>query len=697
MTIKIMMQKEKYCVKIPVFQSLFLFLWLLSGVNGNLFAQNSLDSLVEYTPKWIREGFAVAGPTWEPWMFMMRRNNSNMDEHNYTWWQKDLYDEQLSEEFIKSLKESGATVYHLGFYKGFGFKAEKDNMDKMAKAAAIAHKYGLKVATYIQWSTLCYETFFTEVPEAKTDLWYQVDVNGKPLLPYGDRAPFRYTPCFSNDKYMNYLKEKVVRYALETVKTDFIHFDNFAFMPALSADHNPTTIAVFRKYITDKYSPAKRIERFGFDDVSNILPPSWVIPPKMPVIDDPVIQEWIDFRCWILEKRLEECAGFARKLNKEVVIEVNCGGLIGNDRAWEIGINHPGVMKYTNVIWAEDKSYPRWEDGVAIGKFRSFKLGRTTNNFILTYVKQPQDFAEDLALNRSIGYLGEGIPSGLGKKYLDFWLSNKKLYVNMHGAEKVATFRSYPSMAYNSYETQIVANMAEQVLQQRQIPFDIIFDQQIDKLKKYDVLVLADQECLTDEVITSVKQFVKEGGGLVMTNKTGMYDGWHRRRKQDMPEELGFEGKRGDPLEKNKKSVLSFTYGKGRVVYLPDLEKSKEGELRSGFSGAEWMMPKNASELESAVHWVSGERLPLKVTAPEWVGVSHDSQETFDVIHLFNYNHNRNVAGIILEYRGKIKNAWSVSPDEEGRSILPVVEKGGVTELRIPNLEVYKLVVLEKK
>jgi hypothetical protein len=692
------MQKEKNHKRLlTVFQILFLFLCILSNGNSNVFAQSGPDDITKYTPKWIREGFAVAGPTWEPWMFMMRRNNSDMEEHNYTYWQKDIYEEQLSEEFIKSFKESGATVYHLGFYKGFGFKAEKDNMDKMAKAAAIAHKYGLKVATYIQWSTLCYETFFTEVPEAKTDLWYQVDVNGKPLLPYGDRAPFRYTPCFSNDKYMNYFKEKVIRYALETVKTDFIHFDNFAFTPTLSTDHNPATIAAFRKYITDKYSPTKRIERFGFDDVSNMLPPSWITPPKMPVIDDPIIQEWIDFRCWTLEKRLEECSGFARKLNKEVVIEVNCGGLIGNNRAWEIGINHPSMMKYTNVIWAEDRSYPRWEDGVSIGKFRSFKLGRTTNNFILTYVKQPQDFAEDLALNRSIGYLGEGIPSGLGKKYLDFWLANKKLYINMQGAEKVATFRSYPSMAYNSFETQIVANMAEQVLQQRQIPFDIIFDQQIGKLEKYNVLVLADQECLTDESIAPIKQFVKGGGGLVMTNKTGWYDGWHRRRSQGILEEMLSEEKRADLLERDKKSVLSFNYGKGRVVYLPGLEKSKEGELRSGFSGAEWMMPKNAGELESAVYWVSGERFPLKVTAPEWVGVSHDSNGTIDVIHLFNYNHDRKVAGIILEYNGTIKNAWSVSPDEAGKSIIPIVEKSGITELRIPNLEVYKVVVLEKK
>jgi len=638
-------------------------------------------------------------------MFMMRRNNSEMTEHNYSYWQKDEYENQMSEEFIKSFAKSGATIYHLGFYKGFGFKAEKEYMEKVVKAAAIAHKYGLKVATYIQWSTLCYETFFSEVPEAKTDLWYQVDVYGKPLLPYGDRAPFRYTPCFSNDAYMDYLKEKIIRFAVETVKTDFIHFDNFVLSPILSADHNPATIAAFRKYLTDKYIPSRRIERFGFDDMSNVLPPQWTTPPKMPIISDPIIQEWIDFRCWTLETRLKECAGFARNLNKEVVIEVNCGGLIGNDRAWETGTNHSSLMQYTNVIWAEDKSYPRWENGVAIGKFRSFKLGRTTNNFILTYVKEPQDFAEDLALNRSIGYLGEGIPKDMGKKYLDFWLNNKNLYTGMQGAEKVAVLRSYPSMAYNTYETQVAANMAEQALQQHQIPFDIIFDQQAEKLKKYDVLVLADQESLTDEMISSIKQYVKNGGGLVVTDKTGTYDGWHRLRKEKMLEGMIAEEKQA-AADNNKSSekekaheALSFNYGKGRVVYLAELEKSKDTGLRSGYAGAEWMMPKNAGEFTAAVYWAAGKKLPLEVIAPEWVGVSHDTNARgdTDVVHLFNYNHKKNVAGILIEYNGLIKKAWSVSPDENGRSVIPLVERGGMTELRISNLDVYKVIVLEKK
>ena len=674
-------------------QLIFLLSLMVFTGRSLLFAQSESDDLAQYTPEWIREGFADAGATHEPWIFQVRRNNGQ-----YNHWQKDFYEYQTSEEYIKSLAEARISVYHIYCYKGFGFNAEKDHMDKAAKAAAIAHKYGMKVDTYLQWNTMAYETFFAEVPEAETDLWYQIDVNGKPiLLTYGYQQSFRYRPCFNHEGYMNYYKEMIIRYAVEKVKTDFIHFDNFDYNYPPEADFNPATINAFREYLENKYTSAKRIERFGFENVSFVLPPMWNDPnpaEKMVAIKDPVIQEWIDFRCWTFTTRLAECARFARELNKEIAIEVNPHGLVGSNRAWEAGINHPDLMQYTNVIWTEDSNNPRWEDGVAIGKFRHYKLGRTTNNFIMTGNHKPQDFAENLALNRTIGSLGRGIPEGVGKKYLDFWLAHKELYTQMEGAEKVAVLRSYPSMAYNTLETQIAVNMAEQALQQRQIPFDIIFDQQLDHLEKYHVIVLANQESLSEKAIERIKEFVKHGGGLVATGNTGMYDGWRRLRKQSMIEEIFPISNSEGSFDSKLKSTFSFQYGKGKVIYIPQLVQP-EGEIKFGFESI-WQMPTNANELESAVYWAAGERLPLEVKAPEWVGVSHDTQEKREVIHLFNYNSEKNVGGIILEYSGIVKKAWNVSPDEEVKSNVPFTEEKGMTTLRIPNLKVYKVIVLER-
>lgn len=675
----------RYCI------TTFVLLQVFAGTFSSI-AQVQNEDLSRYTPKWIRNGFSDAGATHEPWIFQVRRNSEQFNQ-----WQKDAYDYQLSEEYIKALSESGVTVYHVSCYKGFGFKAEKDNMEKVAKAVAVAHKYGMKADTYVQWSTMAYETFFSEVPEAKNDLWYQVDINGKPLmLTYGYQQSFRYMPCFNNDAYMNYFKEKILRYVVDTVKTDFIHFDNFGFNPPSEVDFNPATILAFRKYIKDKYLPEQRVERFGFADVSYVLPPAWNSDnpaDKMVNINDPVIQEWVDFRCWTLTSRLVECVTFIRKLNKEIAIELNPHGILGNDRAWDAGINHPDLMQYTNVIWTEDNNNPRWENGVAIGKFRHYKLGRTTNNFILENNQKPNDFAENLALNRTIGYLGESVPTGIQKKYLDFWLANKELYINSRGAEKVAVLRSYPSMAYNTLETQVAVNMAEQTLQQRQIPFDIIFDQQIRKLTDYSVVVLADQESLADSTINAILSFVAAGGGLVVTGNTGKYDDWRRLRKHSFLN-LMLPEKNNTLLADTTKNSYSFNYKKGKVYFIPKLIQPK-GEFKLGFETT-WQMPLNANELESAVYFVAGQRLPIEVKAPEWVGVSHDKQNSRDIVHLFNYKADENVGGITLIYNGLIKSAWSVSPDEIDKLTIPLIIKGEVTELRVSNLKVYKIIVLEK-
>jgi hypothetical protein len=349
----------------------FILVFITIIGNNGLFAQSGSTDLARYTPQWIRQGFADAGATHEDWIFQVRRNGQDFNQ-----WQKNSYDYQLSEPYIKALAESGITVFHVGCYKGFGFAAEKEYMDRVAQAVEIAHKYGMKADTYIQWNTMAYETFFAEVPKAKTDLWYQIDENGKPLmLTYSYQQAFRYRPCFNNDDYLNYLKEKIIRYVVEKVKTDFIHFDNFDFNNPPAADFNPATITAFRRYLKDKYSAEQLKERFGFEDVSYILPPMWNSDnpaDKMVVINDPVIQEWIDFRCWTFTSRLAECARFARALNKEIVIEANPHGLVGSNRAWEAGINHSDLMQYTNVIWSEDDNNPRWENGVAIGKFRHY-------------------------------------------------------------------------------------------------------------------------------------------------------------------------------------------------------------------------------------------------------------------------------------------------------------------------------------
>jgi beta-galactosidase GanA len=255
-------------------------------------------------------------------------------------------------------------------------------------------------------------------------------------------------------------------------------------------------------------------------------------------------------------------------------------------------------------------------------------------------------------------------------------------------------------MAYNILETQVSVNMAEQALQQRQIPFDIIFDQQRDNFGNYYVLVLANQESLDEKMVVKIKEYVKNGGGIVATGKTGMYDGWRRLREKNLLEEMlsetGLEQSRGPEKISTyrRRESIAFNYGEGRVVYLPELI-IPEGEIKLGFESV-WMMPKNANELTSAVYWAAGKTLPLTVTGPEWIGISHDTQDKREVIHIFNYHIESDVIGITLKYNGAVKKAWVIILDQDERIVLPVTKEGEQTIVRISSLKVYKIIVLEK-
>jgi hypothetical protein len=142
------------------------------------------------------------------------------------------------------------------------------------------------------------------------------------------------------------------------------------------------------------------------------------------------------------------------------------------------------------------------------------------------------------------------------------------------------------------------------------------------------------------------------------------------------------------------KDPVSFDYGKGKVIYVPSLIQP-QGEVKLGMESV-WMMPENANELESAIYNAAGNPLPLRVMAPEWIGVSDDTGENREIIHLFNYKNSPYEGVITLEFNGKVKNAWVVSPDFEGKKTVPFTQKGGTTILKIDDLEVYKVIVLEK-
>lgn len=658
--------------------------------------------------KWIENGMIDAGGSHEPLTFVLRSGGRPASAA------REMYERAQSEDVIRRLREQGVEVFHTHLYKGFGMRAEHPEMEDAKRTAGIAHRDGLKVDSYIQWNTLMYETFFTEEPRA-TD-WIQRDAIGQPiLLPYGFQQSFRYRPCFSNPNYLGYLKQ-IVRYAVEEVKTDFIHFDNFDLNAEPESCHCQYCTRGFRDFLKAKYPPALRMERFGIENFDYVNPPVFNAenrPEQMEVIRDPVIQEWVAFRCHEMSEALHGMADYARSLNPDVAIEVNPHGITGENRAWTAGLDHTQFLKWTDAFWTEEPNLPGLaSDGRLITRIRSYKLARAFKNVLLAYVADnPVALAEGLAFNQTFGYAGDDPLKPETLQYLNFYRAHRDLYQDTEDDSTVAVLRSYASITYHHVRAQLAAILTEQALIQSRIPFRLIFDEQLSDLSRYKVVVLPESECLSDAQLQAIRGFVKRGGGLVAFGDSGLYDEWLRTRVRPglsdlLPSQKPVKFGASPNRQELTGPTVQTKYGEGRAAYVPGVEF--DGSLPSArpysaIKNEYWKLPKNAAQIVAAVQWASGNTIPVEITGPNYLAANllEQASRGRSLLHLVNYNFTQKpvIPAVDVTMHAtqgrKIKDVRLVSPDAVDEKPLSTRTDASGIHFRIPGIRTYAIVVMD--
>jgi hypothetical protein len=659
---------------------------------------------------WLKGGLIDAGGVHEPYLFVVRRGGQSLAA-------REIYERHQSESEIRTLKNQGVEVFHTHLYKGFGMEAERPEMEDAKRVAAIVHRYGMKLDSYIQWNGMMYETFFAEEPRAKE--WIQCDALGQPImLTYGYQQSYRYRPCFSNQEYLNYLK-RIVRYAVEEVKTDFIHFDNFDLNPEPESCHCHGCTEGFRKHLQAKYSPEQRKGRFGFSNVDYVNPPlwnKWNPPENMQIIFDPAFQEWIDYRCEVMSSALQQMAKYIASLNPEVAIEINPGGITGENRAWTNGIDHSRLLKSTNVFWSEEHNEPDYlPDGRLISTIRTYKMARTYRNIALAYIRGNEAaIGESLTFNQTFGMAG---PSPLAPdllKYIAFYRKNRDCYVGTDDVASVAVLRSYPSITYHNSRVQLSTILIEQALIQARVPFHLVFDEHLEHLSPSlcKVLILPDTECLSDAQLAAIRRFVEAGGGLIATEQAGLYDEWRRLRVK-----AGLTGLVEDqpPAPAYEETVAAVTlptgsptrqeFGQGRVVYFPGIDF--DGPLPPptpyfGITEEFWKRPRNWEEVINAVHWAAKGDVPLEVSGPDFLvaNLVEQRDKRRRLVHLVNYNTKGTPVIDGIDVKCEVpegqaaKDVTLYSPDSDATQSLGFQMKGSMAAFTVPRLNAYCMVAV---
>jgi hypothetical protein len=371
------------------------------------------------------------------------------------------------------------------------------------------------------------------------------------------------------------------------------------------------------------------------------------------------------------------------------------------------------LLSHTDFFWTEGEETKLTDDGTLVSKIRTFKMARTLHNRVFTYTSDSKlEMAEAMAYNRQgmgmVGSLlaGYELPEDQ-RNYIKFFHRNFDYYRNIHNVADVAVLHSYATMAFNNDRPYQSTFLFEQALIQKKIPFDIIFDDNLKDLSIYKVLVLADQECLSDEQLDLIRSFVNQGGGLVATGNTSLYTEWRQRKREfglndlfhvNAPEWCGNglpEYILNIPIQKNQ-------VGSGRVVYLPEVKPSIPKPPTAAMTSRYWKLPVNLKELIESVQWASENNLAVSIEAPLTVTMELTQKEDKSalILHLVNFDsRNPSVPNIkvdaLVPVGRRVTQVTVLTPDGGNDTTLQYKENGKRVEFTVPKLNIYDMIVMK--
>jgi hypothetical protein len=640
----------------------------------------------------------VVWTTHEPIDFLLRRGEHEADiEAHYT--------TMLSPDNIQRMADAGVKWGRLFFYKGFGLEYERPAMEQAKKTAAQMHALGMKVSLYMG-GTMFTETLYRELPEAKgweqRDQWYR-------WVPYGAQT-YRHYACPNEPKYRDYLK-RVIKIGVEEFHVDEFAFDNIMLQAEPHSCHCLRCVAAFHAMLKKRY-PTKEaaLRRFGLPETDWVSLHDWgseTEPNSVTALNDPVLQEWVRFRCESLAHYANDLYDSVKALDPNVAVLFNIKGVYSFNRYWTNAVYQPLYAGKIDLMAFDTGGYDEHIDaqtGALISQIRSYKMARRLETGC------EDAFANDLraAVHMAFGYqkpvaglaaapLGSGAFNVFTPMMEFFREYNDRYYTGVDNVADVAVLRGWPSMAYSVSATYVPTTLVEQVLIQYKVPWDLLFEEQIDRIRRYGVVILAGQECVSDEQAAALLAYVRDGGTLVLAGNTGQYNEWREARKVN-------------PL------LPARDEGKGRIVFIPEVvradkvihgaavnenpEPGATPERGVHMNPPQWVLPKNHDDIYKTV--VAG--LPngpsITTTAPLTtvmeIQARAKTQET--IVHFINFESKKRLAPFAVslkkQYPGPVKSVTCFSPETDEPVKLEFSEAGEAVRFTVPEMGVYAMVVL---
>jgi hypothetical protein len=468
-------------------------------------------------PEWLeKEGVVMAG-SWEPLTY--RTREGTFKGHAPTKAEQEEWEYEHSPEVTKKLKRLGVNFIMMHCYKGAGLKIEGKTMDDAVRFARQYHQAGLHVGVYVYSGAFLWEPMYREIPESQN--WVLLDKNYKPSDYY--HMGIRYYWNRNNPDAQAFYK-KIIRFAVDSVKADLLHFDNYSQGPGRDAN----SVNRFREYLRHTFPLSER-KKIGAADLSLVVPPMNVPPHSL------LDCAWLKFKSVSLTQSYKDMGGYARSLRKDILLELNCGAPENKIR-W---INHGELLQGGEAVWSEGVP-----SGYYDGKYRtriiSYKIARCLNNIVFYYANTPVSMAESMAFNADcLGMIcsfenGKVVTPGPDKShkieevmpYIRFYKTRRGLFRDAKVIADIAVLRSYSSEVFSDPANADLTSSVEQYCVNERIPFQILYDNQLDRLSQYRSLVLAGCVALSDTQIQKILAYLRQGGHLCIIGPVAKYNEW---------------------------------------------------------------------------------------------------------------------------------------------------------------------------
>lgn len=605
-------------------------------------------------------------------------------------WVPAWFDRLHSEEIVQTMAGLGVNLAVTHFFKGFGLKHEREEQQRTAELVRIAHRHGIRVMGYCQSRSLYYETFLAEEPEAEQ--WIQRDATGQ-LRSWGG-AYYRWTPCILSQEFRDYLK-RAIRLGLEEIGLDGLHFDNNYAEPC----YCPRCQQAFRTWLTARW-PSSR-EHFGLASFAHVrVPPTLSSAPR---ITDPLVREWVRFRCESLGDYNRELASYARSIRPDVLLMSNPAYPRHVDDAYRRSVWPVAVGRPLNLMFAENGNVPEIVDGVLVSQIRAYKEANAVGYRVLsTTWRQMKEAGASLVETPEAAVLqvaeaaaNGGVPGAnwalrpeaegsrmridrpelrkaLGRA-LAMVRANERWTANARPVGDVAVLHTFASQAFDARDTAALLWGAEEVLIRGGFSWEVVFGEDLGRLAEFTLLVVAGQSHLSNQECEAIGRFVRNGGRVVLVGENGRYD---ENGRQRLP--AGLEGLSGDRVVRVDASLARSNVVTARDVRVP--------------------LPKNWQKLASTIDQTAGDRLSVRLHGSDTVALSaYQRPDGGLIVHLVNYATPQTCRSLRLELgtRWKATRAVRFLTLDGPEQALLIAPAGARSTLKLPPLTTYAIVLVD--